>query len=221
MWKELVSVFSGQEPLQEVADRFVAMLTTTHGMAETVRAHVHDHALSEAEWTALLAQDEQVNAHEWAIRRALVSHIAIQKTELPYCLKLMSLVKDAERLGEYVKNVAEVTRDPASAVSAGPVQAATEALVVGAMQLFAQASGVIVAEDRERAEALIGAGKQTLQDSDDLVRFVAHSELNAAQASSASLVAFFYRRIVAHLINLVSSVVLPVHELDRYDERFA
>ena len=75
-------------------------------------------------------------------------------------------------------------------------------------------------QDTERAQASISAGEAALQCSDDLTKAVAQSNLTAAQASSTALVAFFYRRIVSHLINLVSSVVLPVHELDRYDERF-
>jgi len=55
-------------------------------------------------------KDKAVNQRERAIRKMLVEHLAVNPgSDIPGCLAMMSLVKDAERLGDYVKNLYEVT----------------------------------------------------------------------------------------------------------------
>ena len=57
----------------------------------------------------LFSTDKRINKSERRIRRELVVHATIHGvTHFPGCLVLMSLVKDAERVGDYSKNLFEI-----------------------------------------------------------------------------------------------------------------
>ena len=54
----------------------------------------------------LFETDKRINRQEQEIRRALVVHGAVHGSfSLPELLVMMSLVKDAERIGDYAKNI--------------------------------------------------------------------------------------------------------------------
>ena len=58
----------------------------------------------------LFATDKQINEWEMRIRRHLVVHASLHgMTAMPACLVLMAIVKDAERIGDYAKNLFDLT----------------------------------------------------------------------------------------------------------------
>ena len=64
----------------------------------------------------LFETDQRINHAEQEIRQQIVIHATVHGTSaFPACLVLMSIVKDAERIGDYAKNIfdlAEMTRQP-------------------------------------------------------------------------------------------------------------
>ncbi len=64
----------------------------------------------------LFDTDLRINHAEQRIRREIVVHATVHgPSSFPACLVLMSVVKDAERLGDYAKNIfdlAELTQSP-------------------------------------------------------------------------------------------------------------
>ena len=64
----------------------------------------------------LFETDKRINHSEQRIRREIVVHATVHgAVSFPACLVLMSVVKDAERLGDYAKNIfdlAELSRNP-------------------------------------------------------------------------------------------------------------
>ncbi|MCA9299009.1 MAG: PhoU domain-containing protein, partial [Phycisphaerales bacterium] len=58
----------------------------------------------------LFETDKSINRSEQQLRRHLVVHVTVHgSTSLPACLVLMSVVKDAERIGDYAKNIFDLT----------------------------------------------------------------------------------------------------------------
>jgi hypothetical protein len=51
-----------------------------------------------------------------------------------------------------------------------------------------------------------------------LVNRIARSEYDAGTTAATILGARFYKRIAAHVLNVLSGVVMPLHKLDYYDE---
>ena len=63
----------------------------------------------------LYDRDIRINKLERRIRRRVVSHLSVRGTtaEVPSALIFMNVVKDAERIGDYIKNLHEVVENDA------------------------------------------------------------------------------------------------------------
>lgn len=221
MWLELLQIFRSSDPLKALADEFTQMLQTTHEMATIVRPHIFDHSLALEQRERIYALDIQVNKLERSIRKRVVSHITLHSAHVPYCLLLMSLVKDVERIGDYIKNISEVSELGGSEVPAGALRDELESLVNLTMQLFDNAPNLLAEQDREQTTELIMKGRNGGKRSDRLVTEIAKADLSGAQTTSLVLLTRFYKRIGAHLINVLSSVVMPLHKIDFYNEKDA
>ena len=161
-----------------------------------------------------------MNKLERAIRKQVIAHLSIRgnSASLPYCLLLMSLVKDVERLGDYAKNVSEVVDYHPGALPDDEIVAELREIRSGVESLFAQASEVFSTSDRERAIALIRQGRDLTQRCEGLFTRIAASGYDASTTTAVVLGTRYYKRIAAHVLNILSSVVMPLHKLDYYDE---
>ncbi len=72
--------------------------------------------------------------------------------------------------------------------------------------------------DRERAVELIRQGRDAAHRCDALCARIARSDYDAATVTVMVLGARYYKRIGGHVLNVLSSVVMPIHKIDYYDE---
>lgn len=160
MFKNLLSFWKSKDFLVQVLEDFKIMLDDSESMFKAVCAQLLDGTKEPGLKDKIYEIDKQVNSLQKEIRRRIVEHLSFQPmVDVNTCLILMSVAKDAERLGDYSKNLYEVT------------------------ELLAQ------------------------------------SNLSVNQAVCFTLIARHFKRIVAHLVNIVTSVVLPLSDLDYFDEK--
>ena len=102
MLHELLSIFRPGNPLKQMGDEFAEMLRIACEMTFSAgRVYFREEDSPEAR-TAIYRQDIRVNKLERGIRKRVVAHLSVGNSQhLPYCLLLMSQVKDVERLGDY------------------------------------------------------------------------------------------------------------------------
>ena len=221
MLKELLSIFRGDQPLAEMGQNFNKMLGLTYDMTVKAGEIYFSESLQANERTTLYKTDVKVNKLERRIRKQVIAHLSLttDKSSVPYCLLLMSLVKDVERIGDYAKNLSEA-RDyhPGSLPEDEIVQELRE-IRTEIEAGFAEISGVFERSDHERAVELIREGRDLTRRCDALVGRVARSDYKASTATSVVMGARFFKRIAAHVLNVLSSVVMPLHRLDYYDEK--
>ncbi len=221
MWLELLNIFRGTDPLKTLADEFMQMLQTAHDMARIVTPHALDHTLPLDQRNEVYRYDIAVNKAERSIRKGVATHLTLHKTNIPYCLLLMSLVKDIERIGDYAKNISQVGEMGGAPVPAGPLRDELGSVMQRTMELFDEARAVLVDENRERANELVLEGRNAAERCERLVSEAAKSGLSSAETTSLVLLARFYKRIGGHVLNILSSVVMPLHKVDFYDEKVA
>jgi phosphate uptake regulator len=219
--KELLSIFSGKSALETVSQNFTEMLGITQEMILEASQIYWGKQQSPEERTRLYDRDVRVNKLERTIRKRIVSHLSIAVAparDIPYCLVLMSVVKDVERLGDYAKNLleaGELFREPLPdddlVRELREIRRTVEATV-------AAASDIWTAEDRERALELTREGRGVSKRCDDLLHKLARAEYPTAVAVSLALGIRFYKRINGHVLNVLSSTIMPVHKLDYFDE---
>ncbi len=221
MLRELLSIFRRDNPLSAMGENFARMLTLTYEL--TVRAGdiYFGRPFTSEERTQIYKQDVQVNKLQRVIRKQVIAHLSIQgnTANLPYCLLLMSLVKDVERLGDYAKNLADVVELRPDPPPDNEIIAELKEIRGGVEGAFGAAAEVFGTSDRERAIGLIQSGKSLAHRCDALLATIARSNYDSTFTTAAVLGARYYKRIGGHVLNVLSAVVMPLHKLDYYDEK--
>ena len=81
------------------------MLTDGRHMFEAATAFTLDNEILDVDLHAL---DERINENEQALRRAVLEHLTVDpKREMVFSLKLVSIVHEAERIGDLTKSIAK------------------------------------------------------------------------------------------------------------------
>ncbi|MDJ0766826.1 MAG: PhoU domain-containing protein [Myxococcota bacterium] len=221
MLRKLISIFRSESPLQAMGDNFAQMLKITE--QTTIKAggiYFGTEATPEAR-TWVYTQDVQVNKLERKIRKQVIAHLTISgnAADLPYCLLLMSLVKDVERIGDYAKNLSEIVDICTCPLPDDELVAELKEIRIGVEAALAATSEIFEESDVERALELTHRGHELAHRTESLIEKVARSDYSAGLATSVVLGARFYKRLGGHALNVLSSVTMPLHKLDYYDEK--
>ncbi|MCH8937293.1 MAG: hypothetical protein IIB90_16380, partial [Gemmatimonadetes bacterium] len=200
---------------------FAKMLSLTRD--QTIRAGeiFFSKPASPEERTQIYKQDVKVNKLERKIRKQVIAHLSIagNSADVPYSLLLMSLVKDVERIGDYAKNLAETLDVSGAILPDDDTVAELREIRNGIEGTFEAVAEVFAQSDEEEAVALIRQGRDMSHRCDALIDRIAKGDYDAATTVAVTLGTRFYKRIGAHLLNILSGVVMPLHKLDYYDEK--
>ena len=221
MLRELLSIFQAKDPLSEMTGNFSEMLNISRQLVGKAGDLYFAHRCSPEERDLLRQEDVRVNKLQRRIRKQVIFHLSLAKNspDLPYCLLLMSLVKDVERIGDYAKELADLVSLASDPGPDNVVRAELNEIRGGIETDFAGAVAVFETADRERAIELINCGKDTVERCSQLTGRLARSDYDAGTVTNLALGAQFYSRIAGHMLNLLSGVVMPLHRLDYYDEK--
>ena len=221
MWKELFQVLSDNNPVEPMTQELMQMLEITKEMSSLVHEHVFDQDFGVDQRAAIYKLDIKVNKLERSIRKRVITHLSVSHDHVSYCLLLMSLIKDAERVGDYLKNISEVPELGGAEIPEGPLKSELKEIIALAVEILKTTPDILANEDTERATDLLQLGRNTGKRCDVLLVELAKSDLTAAQTTSMVLLTRFHKRLGAHLLNILSSVVMPLHKIDFYDGRIA
>ena len=220
MLRELLAIFRSDKPIARMGENFAKMLNLTYEMTVKAGDLYFAESAKPDEQTKIYKTDVGVNRLERRIRKQVIAHLSLQGTSgsLPYCLLLMSLVKDVERLGDYAKNLTEIRDYHPEPLPDDELVGELREIRAGVEAAFGVTADVFAMSDRERAVSLIREGRDLTHRCDALIESVALSDYNARTATAVVMGARFYKRSDAHILNVLSSVVMPLHKLDYYDE---
>lgn len=100
MFRQLLSVFRDNKPLQAMGEDFAEMLQKTYDITVRAGRIYFTNAATSEDRSYIYKQDVKINKLERKIRKAVVAHLSFPENtqSVPYCLALMSLVKDVERI---------------------------------------------------------------------------------------------------------------------------
>ena len=216
--KQLWSILRADDEQADLAEDFGEMFRLVQSMVlDSSRLYWSDRPSPDS-IRPLYEQDIQVNQLQRRIRKRLVTRLAVGGAgEAPYGLLIMSLAKDVERLGDYAKNLAEVAVMEHEPFPDDPLRAELSSIRETVDKLVRDAHDAYMAGDVELSNELIEAGRAACRSCDRLIDAIAASGHPASVAVSMALGARFYKRIAAHLLNLLSAVVMPLEELDYFD----
>ena len=221
MLKELFNLFRSEDALAHMGRDFSEMLALSYALTLDAGRLFFEEGTGEDLRAELSKRDVQINKFERGIRKQVITHLTLGRdsSHVPYCLLLMSIVKDVERLGDYAKNLAEIHGEGGAAVPDDANGIELRRIRGSVEGIFAATSEVVTNSDSERAVGLIQEGRRINRRCDELIATVARSTYDAATTTSMVLGARYYKRIESHLLNILSGVVMPLHKIDYFDEK--
>jgi phosphate transport system protein len=220
MFRNLLSFWKGKEFLAQVFEEFKDMLDDSEFMFRAVCGRLLDNIEEPDLKKKIYEIDKKVNRLQKDIRKRIVEHLSLQPTvNITACLLLMSVVKDAERLGDYAKNLYEVTELLEKPIDKKLFNEYFGNIDKDIMTLFEQTRAAFIEADEEKAGLAWDYEKRIAKDCDRIVEQIAKSNLSVNEAVCFTLIARHFKRLVAHLVNIATSVILPISDLDYFDEK--
>jgi len=219
MFKNLLGFWKGKDFLSQVFGDFSGMLDDAEHMFKLVCGNLLDHS-AQLDKQEIYDIDQRINVRQKDIRKRIVEHLTLQPTvDVTACLVLMSVVKDAERLGDYCKNLYEVTELLENPIERTMFSQYFNGLDEDVLRLFGQTKQAFIDADEDKARSAWDYEKRIAKLCDSIVKELSQSELSVNEAVCLVLIARHLKRIVAHLVNIATSFILPLSDLDYYDER--
>jgi len=162
--------------------------------------------------------DREVNRMERSIRRELVVHASVHAgADLPLVLVYMSIIKDIERIGDYAKNIWDVAV-VIEGRSDAPELAGLKPLFDRTIGLISEIAGIYSAREVDRATETLNRCDGWLDEYDAKVEALMLSKAPSIEGVPKALLYRHLKRITAHLMNVLTSVVMPFDRLDYWDE---
>lgn len=200
--------------LTEIHHRFLEMLQDGRHIFDAAANALLGGTDAEVIREDLFETDVRINETEQRIRREIVVHGSIHgAATFPALLVMMSLVKDAERIGDYAKNLFDLARaapDLGGEAELGHLVELKDRI----SKLLVRAHGLFEAQDVERARQFLTESDELQDECDAHVARLLRIE--GANMAAAALTFRYFKRVIGHAGNIVTSVVMPVDKLDYY-----
>ena len=215
MFKQLLEAWRGESFLSGIVSEFIEMLKLDLWMVEKSVESLKEKDKAESIKAELYTEDKNVNKKEQEIRRKLVEHLSINPREdFVACLVFMSIVKDAERIGDYAKNVFELT----SIIKDGIDDDFGILIMSLVNQIKTDLEEVISAfegSDYEKAKEIMIRHKDISKQVESLIRsLAARKDFSADKIVGYTLFLRYLKRISSHTANVASAIVNPLEKID-------
>lgn len=160
-------------------------------------------------------RDIRINNLEKEIRKLLFEHLSIQpKHDISGCLALMSLVKDAERIGDYSKNVYEAgilhgrdITDIRFYEKVVPTQKKISDNFPVLIKAFEKS-------DEKLARKILKNYAPIKSECDGILHEILVTEASNNEAIVTTMLSRYLKRINSHISNIASGIVYPLKDID-------
>lgn len=219
MFRELLGLFGPQDRYAETHGAFVETFEVAAEVFAIAHEAVWSGDTSDATGKRLRGRDSVVNSKERELRKTLVRHLSVQQgLDILFCLRLMSLVKDVERIGDYGKNLFEVGELRKGEFDACEIRDRLQALGDEVVAYLTRAIKIFDASDEESAVSAVADGRALAERGEALVGLAVNHDGSPNSAACFALMARHYKRCASHAMNVLTGLTMPIHALDYFDE---
>lgn len=218
MFKSLLGFGKGKDFLTEVLDEFTGMINDTQTIFVSSYGNLFNPIREPGLGDKIYEIDRRVNSTQKNIRKRIVEHLSLQPTvDTIACLLLMSLIKDAERVGDLAKNIYEVRGFLGKQLDKAAYTRFFGDIDTRILELFNMTRDAIVNSDEEKAGGTWEIMKDIKNRCEDILTTVSESDLPVKEAVLYALMTRYYKRIASHLTNIATSVIVPLDKLDYFE----
>lgn len=157
--------------------------------------------------------DQKINECEKEVRRKVLEHLSINpRQDLSYSLILITVVKDLERIGDYVKNIVELAYHYPKKLPKNVYT--TELIEINNKMSFVlkDSQKVFMQADVKKAKEYYKFYREVTEKTNAMTEhLLEEKKLNVREGVVYALFARYLKRIAAHLANILTTVINPFH----------
>lgn len=209
----IFDLFKGDRtPLvRQALEDISVMIKTGERMIAAATGHLLDNEVLDEDLEEL---DAIINDREMDLRRVLLEHLSVNpRQDLVFSLKLLSIVHEAERIGDLAKSLAEtaaLASEPRTGKVVDPLRH-TRDVIVG---MLGRVRGSLAAGDDREAVLLMTEHVDVKQRLSTFVSNLALSDgVGPNQAIVLALAARMLSRVSSHVANIASTVASPFDKI--------
>ncbi|GAB5519814.1 MAG: hypothetical protein RhofKO_20650 [Rhodothermales bacterium] len=205
--------------VQQAVNHVLVMMDQGEDMFASATAMLLENEILEVDLKVL---DGDINRREQEVRRVVLEHMSIApQQDLVFCLKLVSIVHEAERIGDLAKSLAKVG-GLAQARRLGPNVKPLRDLRDTILAMFQKTRNGFVADDTQIAQDMLMMHEALKNEVSAYLEALAQrTDLTPNESMVFALSARIMSRVSSHLANIVSTVVCPFDQLHRLPEYLA
>ena len=161
--------------------------------------------------------DKRINSNERRIRRRIMTHLTAFGVEgVSGHLAMMSIVSDAERIGDYAKNIFDLGALRGDV----PPEFRNDLIELRdrISRMLAKARNIYDTEDEESARIFGQEADVVCRRCDEQIAAIIASDGPGGAAATGALTYRYFKRVTAHSANVITSVLVPVDQLGYWDE---
>ena len=212
IFNDIIKIWKSDSLLSQAWDDSIAMLKLSHEIfLKSLESFNSPESLKEIK--ALKKEDRKINDYQMTVRRKVLTHFSIGASarEVTNGLVLVDMVVDIERIGDYCKNISDITLMKESSINFGELSDEISKIEEEVKSRFSSTIEVIENQDEDLAFTLQDKYRKAISTvSDNIVSDIVSGKTKlGSQSKSAALVLYirYLKRIGAHLKNITSTVV--------------
>lgn len=215
-FREIYEIWRRDNSLSLALKESHEMLEKTHRMFQESTSLLRD--VGTARMTLnIYEEDRSINAFQIQVRRRVLRYLAIAgMVDLVPGLVLTSIVIDIERIGDYTKNITELATTFPGKLDCGKFEQRVEHIEQTVEKLFGEVRSILARSDRRAARRLLNECGRLRKDADQIIAELIQGDgepIQGAQAAAVALYVRYLKRVGAHLLNILSSVVSPFERI--------
>jgi Na+/phosphate symporter len=215
-FREIYEIWRRDNSLNLALKESYEMLDKTRGMFQESKDLLRDVATTRMTLN-IYEEDQSINAYQIQVRRRVLRYLAIAGlVDLVPGLVLTSIVIDIERIGDYTKNITELATTYPGKLECGRFEQRVGEIERIVEKLFGEIRSTLESSDRQAARRLIAEFSRVRKDADQLIAELIMEEdksMGRAQTATVALYVRYLKRVGAHLLNILSSVVSPFERI--------
>ena len=167
----------------------------------------------------LYSTDKKINELHRDIRREMIIHSAVnsRNLDIPLLLSYMTMSKDIERIGDYCKNLFEIAETGNTFTQGDELDDYIELRNdIGKLIIYLQSC--LNLEDESKVQDLITLGSSLSTNLDDKITALLENKEKVQYPVATTLFFRYLKRIVSHIVNAATALIMPTDQIDYLDE---
>ena len=163
--------------------------------------------------------DKAINELHREVRREMIIHSAVnsRNLDIPLLLSYMTMSKDIERIGDYCKNLFEIAETGNSFAKGDDLDTYME-LKNDIGKLIVYLQSCLNLDDQSKVQDLITLGSSLNNDLDEKITALLEDKEKIQYPVATTLFYRYLKRIVSHIINAATAIIMPTDQIDYLDE---